>query len=203
MFPKPEAPDGYDQVDIDCQHGSIENVTSDKEDLYDQVLNWLLDSNPDFNGKINVDGQNVMDNRGKVVVYVPGQDKIPGNFQVVDLFNLAAKMPAATKQQLQRFKQDHQDMLKKRLSKLSPGQRYCILVELCKLKNAKIYVIRDFKPILYGKSLMLALDKLRSLKKSGALILCLSEIFIAPDKSYNYYYDSKEKKYINLENDID
>jgi hypothetical protein len=203
MFPKPEVPGGYDQVDIDCRQGSIETVTGDKQDLYHQVLKVLLDSNPEFNGKIFMDGQNVMNTNGKEVVYVPGQDKIPGNFRPVDLFNLAAKMPAATKQQLHRFKQDHQDILKKRFSDLSPGQRHCILLELCKLKNAKIYVIRDFNPILYGKSLLPALNKLRSLKETGALVLCLSEIFITPDKSYNYSFDVKEKKYIHLENELD
>jgi hypothetical protein len=150
-----------------------------------------------------VEGQNIINADGQAVVYVPGQDKIPGNFRVKDLFNLAAKTPAAAKQELQQFKQENQDMLKKRLSALTPGQRTCILVDLCRLKKVKIYVIRDFKKVLYGKSLRLALNKLRSLKESGALILCLSEIFITPDKSCHYSYDNKEKKYIDLENDPD
>jgi hypothetical protein len=203
MFPKPEAPGGYDRVDIDCQHGNIVSMTGDNQDLYHQVMNGLLHRGADFNGKIIVEGKNIIDHGGEEVVYVPGQDKIPGNFQVKDLFNLAAKIPAATKQELHRFKQENQDMLKKRFSDLTPGQRTCLLVDLCRLKNAKIYVIRDFKPMLYGKSLRPALDKLRSLKESGALILCLSEIFIPPDKSYHYSYDDKEKKYIDLENDTD
>jgi hypothetical protein len=203
MFPKPEAPGGYDQVDIACQQGNIEVVTSDNEDLYDQVVNVLFGRPRDFNGKITVDGQNVIDTHSKEVVYVPGQAKIPGNFRVVDLFNLAAKMPGTTKQKLQQLKQGHQDMLKKRFAVLAPGQRTHILLELCGLKDAKIYLIRDFKPVIYGKSLIPALNKLRSIKETGALILCLSEIFISPAKSYNYSYDSKEKKYIDLENDMD
>lgn len=203
MFPRAEAPGGYDRVDIDCRHGSIVSLTVDNQDLYLQVVNGLLRRSPDFNGKITVEGQNIINADGQAVVYVPGQDKIPGNFRVKDLFNLAAKTPAAAKQELQQFKQENQDMLKKRLSALTPGQRTCILVDLCRLKKVKIYVIRDFKKVLYGKSLRLALNKLRSLKESGALILCLSEIFITPDKSCHYSYDNKEKKYIDLENDPD
>lgn len=203
MFPKPEAPGGYDQVDLACQHGNIEVVTSDKQDLYDQVINVVFGLPRDFNGKITVDNQNVVNTQKKEVVYVPGQAKIPGNFRVEDLLKLAAKMPGTAKQRLKHFEQDHKEILKKRFAHLSPGQRTCVLLELCKLKDAKIYLIRDFKPVIYGKSLMPALDKLRSIKETGALILCLSEIFITPGKAYNYSFDSKGKKYIDLENDLE
>jgi len=201
MFPKPEAPGGYEEVKIACQYGNIEVVTGDKEDLYDQVVNVLFGIARDFNGKITVDGQNVVDTGRKQVVYVPGQARIPGNFRVVDVLNLAAKIPGPAKQKIQQLRQDHQDILKKRFAGLTPGQRTCILLELCGRKDTKIYLIRDFNPVMYGKSLMPALDKLRSVKDTGALILCLSEIFITPAKSYNYAYDSKEKKYIDLENE--
>jgi len=203
MFPKPEAPGGYEEIELDCQPGNIEVVTSDNEDLYAQVVNVLFGMPRDFNGIITINGQSVVNTAGKPVVYVPGQDKIPGNFRVVDLFNLAGKMHSTKKQQLQQFKQDHRGILKKRFAHLDPGQRTCILLDLCKLKEAEIYLIRDLKPVLYGKSLVPALNKLRSIKETGALILCLSEIFMTPAKSYHYSYDSKEKKYIDLENDME
>jgi ABC-type transport system involved in multi-copper enzyme maturation permease subunit len=203
MFPKPEATGGYKEVKLDCQQGNIEVVTSDNQDLYAQVVNVLFGIPRDFNGKITVDGQSVVNSQIKPVVYVPGQDKIPGNFRVNDLFNLAAKLPGTTKQQLQQIKMHHHNILKKRFAHLDPGQRTVILLDLCGLKEAKIYLIRDFKPVMYGKSLIPALNKLRSIKESGALILCLSEIFMRPSKSYNYSYDSKEKKYIDLENDLE
>jgi hypothetical protein len=203
MFPKPEAPGGYKEVKLDCQHGNIEVVTSDNQDLYAQVVNVLFGIPRDFDGKITMDGQSVVNSQIKPIVYVPGQDKIPGNFRVNDLFNLAAKLPKTIKQQLQQIKLHHHNILKKRFAHLDPGQRTSVLLDLCGLTEAKIYLIRDFKPVMYGKSLIPVLNKLRSIKESGALILCLSEIFMTPAKSYNYSYDSKEKKYIDLENDME
>jgi hypothetical protein len=203
MFPKPEAPGGYKEVKLECQQGNIEVVTSDNRDLYAQVVNVLYGIPRDFDGKITIDGQSIVNTRIKPVVYVPGQDSIPGNFRVNDLFNLAGKMPGTTKQRLQQLKLQYQHILKKRFAHLDPGQRTNILLDLCGLKEPKIYLIRDFSPVMYGKSLIPALNKLRSIKETGALILCLSEIFMRPSKSYHYSYDSKEKKYIDLENDED
>ena len=203
MFPKLEAPGGYKEVKLECQQGNIEVVTSDNRDLYAQVVNVLYGIHRDFDGKISVDGQSVVNTRIKPVVYVPGQDSIPGNFRVNDLFNLAGKMPGITKQRLQQLKLQYQHILKKRFAHLDPGQRTNILLDLCGLKEPKIYLIRDFNPVIYGKSLIPALNKLRSIKETGALILCLSEIFMRPSKSYHYSYDIKEKKYIDLENDED
>ncbi len=203
IFPQPQAPGGYEEVQIESQSGSIAAVTCDNPDLYDQVTNVHFGFSQDFNGKITLDGQNIADNQDKIVVYVPGQAKIPGNFQVIDLVHLAVKMTDTKKPIVDVPGQEHKDILNQKLSALAPGQRTVVLLDICGLKNPGIYLIRDFKPTRYGKSLIKALEKLRSLKNKGALILCLSEIFITPRKSYNYSYDSKEKKYIDLENEVD
>lgn len=59
-------------------------MTSDNPDLYDQVTNVHLGFPQDFNGIITVDGQNIAGNQDRIVVYVPGQSKIPGNFKIID-----------------------------------------------------------------------------------------------------------------------
>jgi hypothetical protein len=203
IFPQPQAPGGYEQVKIESQSNSIAAVTCDNPDLYDQVTNVHFGFPQDFNGEITLDGQNIADNPDRIVVYVPGQSKIPGNFQVNDLVHLSVKMTDTKKPIVDVLAREHKDILNLKLSALAPGQRTVVLLDLCGLKNPGIYLIRDFKPTMYGKSLIKALDKLRSIKNKGALILCLSEIFMTPTKSYNYSYDSKEKKYIDLENEGD
>jgi hypothetical protein len=199
IFPQPQAPGGYEEVKIESQSGSIVAVTSDNPDLYDQVTNVHFGFPQDFNGIITVDGQNIADNQDKIVVYVPGQSKIPGNFKIIDLVPLAVKITGKDDM----FNKDHKDILNKKFSELSPGYRTIVLLYVCEIKDPWIYLIRDFKSTMYGKSLRQALEKLRSIKNNGALILCLSEVCMTPTKSYNYSYDGKEKKYIDLENEGD
>jgi hypothetical protein len=201
MFPKPVFHNAYDQVKLDCQQGSIQFVTSDNIDLYERLVNVFCNYPLGFNGSIMVDNQDMVNNRQEGVVYIPGAESIPGNFRVRDLVYFTAKMPGIPIPAVQELEKEYRAILKKYFHELSPGDRTCLLVDLCRLKEAKIYLIREFKPVNYGKSLVKALNKIKDLKKGSALILCLAEIFMTPDKAYYYCYDIKERRYIDLEHD--
>jgi hypothetical protein len=86
---------------------------------------------------------------------------------------------------------------------LEPVQRAVILLDLCLLRYAKIYVLKDISSGIFRHSLIQVIDKLEPLKEKGVLVLCLSEIFMRSDKSYKYSYNRKQEKYIDIDQYVD
>ena len=79
-------------------------------------------------------------------------------------------------------------------------ERAIILLDLCLLHYAKIYVLKDFSSGIFRHSFIQVIDKLEPIKEKGVLILCLSDIFMKADKSYKYSYNRKQEKYIDIDN---
>jgi hypothetical protein len=198
MFPPAESPGGYEEVDIHAGYGSVVFIDAEKDDLGDRVINVFSGYPRGFNGKITVCDQDMVNSLKKEFVFVPRQLKVPGHFRTGFLINCLGKMPGIPLEKIGGLKQDKKDLLKKRFSDLAPGERAILLLDLCQLKRAKIYILRN--PGIPGKSLNGFVKKLRLLKESGALILCLAEIFMRPDKSYKYEFDQASKRYEDLDN---
>jgi len=100
---------------------------------------------------------------------------------------------------LNRLYLNHRDQLDKRLNELDAGQRACFWLDLCSLKQPAIYLLQDFNEGLKGKFKVQAIHKLRELKASGAVLFCLSEMFMTPDATFNYTFIRQDKKYEEVE----
>jgi len=199
MFPKPEVPEGYEEIEIKANYGNIEFVSCEKQDLSYTVVNVLRGRARDFNGEITINNVNVMNEPKTGFDFILNQANIPGNIRVRQLLSFISKKPGIAGEKINQFKQANQDKLKCRFCELESVERALILLDLCLLTGAKIYVLKDFSAGIFQHSLAQLIDKLEPLKEKGVLILCLSDIFMRADKSYKYSYDRKQKKYIDID----
>jgi hypothetical protein len=199
LFSKPEAHEGYREVDIKANYGNIEFVSCEKQDLSYTVINVLRGHPRGFNGKITIDNHDVVNEKRTGFDFIPNQAKIPGNIRVEQLLDFMAKIPGIPGEKINPFKQANQDKLKCRFCELESVERAVILLDLCLLSAAKIYILKDFSAGIFQHSLTQVIDKLEPLKEKGVLILCLSDIFMRADKSYKYSYDRKKEKYVDID----
>jgi len=199
IFPVPEVTGGYSQIQINALPGTIEFVTSDNDDLYQQIIKVFNRKHPGFNGEILVNHQKPIDSKEIRCVLVPNQLQIPGNLKIASLVKSIGKMAGTEPEKIKKLCHDYQENLKKQFSRLDAGDRASFLLDLGGLKNPELYVLMDFKKGVQGKNLVKVINRLRSLKKNKATILCLSEVFMTPDITYNYSFNTQEKKYDVLE----
>ena len=200
LFPKPEAPEAYDEIDINANYGNIEFVSCEKQDLSYTVVNVLRGQPRDFNGNITIADVDVVNEQKTDFDFIPNQADIPGSIRVEQLLAFMAKIPGIANEKITRFKKANQDKLKCRFCELEPVERAVILLDLCLLREAKIYILKDFSAGIFQHSLTQVIDKLEPLKEKGVLILCLSDIFMRADKSYKYSYDRNQEKYVDIDN---
>jgi hypothetical protein len=200
LFPKPEVREGYEEVDINPGYGNIEFVSCEKQDLSYTVVNVLRGYPRGFNGKIKIYNIDVVNDQRTGFVFVPNQAKIPGNIRVGQLQDFIGKMPGISKEKLNRFKQAYQDKLKSRFCELAPVERAMILLDLCLLIDTKIYILKDFSAGIFQHSMNQVIDKLEKIKEKEVLILCLSDLFMRANKSYQYSFDRKKEKYVDIDN---
>jgi MoaA/NifB/PqqE/SkfB family radical SAM enzyme len=119
---------------------------------------------------------------------------------VEQLLDFMAKIPGIAKEKINQFKHANQDKLKCRFCELEAVERALLLLDLCLLREAKIYILKDFSSGIFQHSLNQVIDKLDPIKEKGVLILCLSDIFMRADKSYKYSYDRQTGEYIDIDN---
>ena len=200
LFPKPEAPEAYEEVDINANYGNIEFVSCEKQDLSYTVINVFRGQPLDFNGNITIADVDIVNEQKTDFDFIPNQADIPGSIRVEQLLAFMAKIPGIANEKITRFKQANQDKLKCRFCELEPVERAVILLDLCLLREAKIYILKDFSAGIFQHSLTQVIDKLEPLKEKGVLILCLSDIFMRADKSYKYSYDRNQEKYVDIDN---
>jgi ABC-type Na+ transport system ATPase subunit NatA len=200
LLAKPEVPGGYEEVDINANDGNIEFVSCEKPDLSYTVVNVTRGYARGFNGKITINNHDVVKEGGTDFDFILNQAEIPGNIRVKQLLHFMAKTAGIDKEKINTFKQKNQDKLKCRFCELEPVERAVILLDLCLLREAKIYILKDFSSGIFQHSLPQLIDKLEQLKEKNLLILCLSDMFMKPDKSYSYSYDRKQEKYVDIEN---
>lgn len=199
LFSRPEFPGKYEEVDIKGNYGKIEFVSCEKQDLSYTVVNVLRGHPRGFNGKITIDNHDVVNERGTGFDFIPNQAKIPGNIRVQQLLDFMAKTAGVKKEKISPFKQSNQDKLKCRFCELEPVERAVILLDLCLLRYAKIYILKDFSAGIFQHSLNHVIDKLEPLKEKNLLVLCLSDIFMQADRSYKYSYNRKKEKYVDID----
>lgn len=202
LFPKPEVPEGYEEVNIKANYGNIEFVSCEKQDLSYTVVNVLRGQHRDFNGKITIDNHDVINEpeQRPAFDFIPNQANIPGNIRVEQLLAFISKKPGISSEKIKQFKQANQDKLKCRFCELESVERAVILLDLCLLTEATIYVLKDFSAGIFQHSLAQLIDKLEPLKEKDMLILCLADIFMRVDKSYKYSYDRKKERYVDIDN---
>jgi hypothetical protein len=200
LISKPEVPGGYKEVNINANYGNIEFLSCEKPDLSYTVLNVIRGYHRGFNGKIFINNHDVVNQEGTVFVFILNHGEIPGNIRVKQLLHFMEKTVVIDKEKINTFKQTNQDKLKSRFCELEPVERAVILLDLCLLSDAKIYILKDFPAGIFQHSLNQVIDKLEPLKEKGILILCLSDIFMRADKSYKYSYDRKQEKYVDIDN---
>jgi hypothetical protein len=199
LYPKPEVPRGYEEVDIKANYGNIEFVSCEKQDLSDTVVNVFRGHPRDFNGKITIYNHDVVNEQRTGFDFVPNQANILGSIRVKQLLAFMTKIPGIAGEKIYQFKQANQERLKFRFCELEPVERAVILLDLCLLRESKIYLLKDFSAGIFQHSLNQVIDKLEPLKEKGVLILCLSDIFMRADKSYKYSYDRKQGKYVDID----
>lgn len=199
LFSRPEFPGKYQEVNIKANYCNVVFVSCDKKDLSYTVVNVTRGYPQGFNGKIIIDGHDIVNDRMNNVDIIPNQSKIPGNIRVNHLLRFIAAAAKIEKEKIHAFKQRYQKKLKCRFSKLEPVERAVILLDLCLLRDAKIYILLDFRAGIFSHSFTQVTDKLEPLKEKGLLILCLSEIFMQADRSYKYTYNRKQEKYIDID----
>jgi hypothetical protein len=198
MFPPAEAPGGYDEVNIAAAYGNILFIESEKQDLYHQVINVLHGRPRDFNGKITIGNRDMVIYKGIPSIFVPAHAKIAGNIKVGTFINALGKLAKIPGEKLESLQQVHKDILKKRLAELDPGVQSGLILDLCRLKEVKLYILKT--PGLPGKSMIKYINELRHLKENGGLVICLAPLFMAPDIKFKYDFNNTTKKYEDMEN---
>lgn len=198
IFPPAEFAGRYDDVEIKTGYGEVVFASSEEDELYDQVFCAFSGKGAGFNGKIIDDEGHSFTDTGQDAVYVPNQAAIPPSYTVEFFIDMGGKMLDLPKKRLEQLKQDKKDLLKITFSNLETCERACLLLDLCLLKDAKIYLLREFSEGIFRQYLHIVGDKLDILKNRNALILCLSDIFMTSKRYYLYKYDKNEKKYIDM-----
>lgn len=198
VFPLPRAAGGYGAVDIRAGSGEVVFVTCENEDLYVQVIDVFNGYARGFDGKITVDNRNAAEGETGDCAYVPNQGKVPGNYTVGFFIHNGGKMMGISPDRLEELKREKEGILKKRLGDIGACERACLLLDLCRAGDFKVVLLRDFKKGVPGKLFTRVIDKLQALKEKGAVIISLSEVFMGPDKVYDYSYDDEEGKYEDL-----
>ncbi len=199
MFPKPGKSEVFQELDINVEKGKIVFVSCENQDLNDTVTNVLRGYPRGFNGKIIIDNLDVVANLSLDFDFIPNHRQVPGNIRVEQLLEFIRKTRKITNEKINRFKQDYQDRLTCRFSEMEPVEGALILLDLCRLRDGKIYVLKDFSAGIFRHNMNRLIERLEALKEKGVLILCLSDIFMRADKTYQYSYNRTLGKYVDIE----
>jgi hypothetical protein len=199
MYPKPVKADVFQEVDINAEKGQIVFISCENQDLNDTVTNVTRGYPQGFNGKIIIDNLDVAADPSLDIDFIPNYRQVPGNIRVEQLLEFIGKTGKIANEKINRFKQDYQDRLTCRFSEIEPVEGNLILLDLCRLRDGKIYVLKDFSAGIFQHNIYLVIEKLEALKEKGVLILCLSDIFMRTDKTYQYSYNRTLGKYVDME----
>jgi hypothetical protein len=199
MYPKPVKADVFQEVDINAEKGQIVFISCENQDLNDTVTNVTRGYPQGFNGKIIIDNLDVAAGLSLDIDFIPNYRQVPGNIRVGQLLEFIGKTSKISNEKINRFKQDYQDRLIFRFSEIEPVEGNLILLDLCRLRDGKIHVLKDFSAGIFRHNMNRVIERLEALKEKGVLILCLSDIFMRADKTYQYSYNRTLGKYVDIE----
>jgi ABC-2 type transport system ATP-binding protein len=175
---------GLDELEIKLTGGESNVVLSRGKNVYNHFYNVLYGKNRVFEGKIFLDGKNIVREKNKKdFLYICHAEDIPIYIKTGDFVSFLARASGITKKELTQLKQQFNinELGSKYFKELEKKDKGPILLEMALLKKSKVYLIYDFAAGMPPDFLKGFIDRLEKLKKEGPAIIYLTDdYFLAP-----------------------
>lgn len=184
-------------IELDFDKGKIVSLQCDHADLYERIINVFYGKSESFDGKISINGSNIVNSQKKSFMYLFNQEHLPDDLQVGDYLAFNKKILDLNLDEYIMLKEAvGNDILDKRFGQLTKGRRAKVLMSIAELGKWETCILYDFFKDLPRNDLNEIGDRITALRGeevSIVILALLSPVFVDCDR--NYLIGLKEGKY--------
>ena len=198
LFYAPDKVNTSDKINLDLRTGNYVALTFLREGFLNRFLNVLYGRPKGFNGKVSINGKNIVtNNEKKSFAYLPNPDKIPGAIKTGAFISCLGRLLGLSKENIKELKVEFSEVINRRFNVLEKQVKATLMFRAVRLTNIKTYVFHDFFKNIYDKAKLQLIRQIEALKSDDVLIVDIvtGSWLDAPDPDYHAIISYEDSEY--------